>query len=171
MATVDRRTAAIAFCGSLVLGATAVTLLSGEGVGRQRAPSRGRGAWTSFGTVAVLGTHRHGSAETATQHTHEGGHEVWSDTVMAAVEIHNGSDRAILVSPGQFRLRVGSTGPTVSYYDSDRAPGVLEAGRTLRMWVSYLAPATGDLVLEYAEPGAAAPLTAAIGSASRQVTS
>jgi hypothetical protein len=87
-------------------------------------------------------------------------HDGWTDAVTTEVEVHNGSDRAVLVSAGQFRLRLGAHGPTVSYYDAERAVGVLGAGRTARMWISYLAPGdVTDLSLEYTEAGSGRPLS------------
>jgi len=74
------------------------------------------------------------------------------------VEVHNGSDNPIMVSPGQFRLRVGGTGPTVSPHRAGWSVGPLGPSETVSSWISYLAPPGAfDLWLEYAEPGATAP--------------
>lgn len=154
MNEVSRRTLLLTFAGSAICGAGAVALRAGA-PGRS-AVTRGRGAWTSFGSVAVLGAHQHPApAGLAQPHGHTGGrHAVWPNTVLAEVEVHNGTKRPVLLSPGQFRLRVGHDGPTVTYYDAERPVAALPAGMTERMWISYLAPSlAADLYLEYTEAG------------------
>jgi hypothetical protein len=177
MTNMDRRAAVLAFCGSVLCGATAVGFAARKT--RERTVTRGRGAHTSFGSVAVLGARQHAGVRHSGAHpvgahhpshgslSHENhdplsheNHDGWTDAVTAEVEVHNGSDRAVLVSAGQFRLRLGAHGPTVSYYDAERTVGVLGAGRTARMWISYLAPGDRtDLALEYTEAGAVRPLS------------
>jgi hypothetical protein len=165
MTTMNRRTALAATGGLLLSGAAGAWLTLGRG--SSGSPTRGRGRWTSFGTVTVLGADRlaGGAAHHATTHVHtvvDAGtlavHDPWRDTVVVDVEVHNGGREPLLVSPGQFRLRVGD-GPTVSLYDSDRPPGPVPAGSTTRMRISYLAPPPGDeLTVEFTEAGAVSGL-------------
>ena len=128
-------------------------------------PTRGPGQWTSFGTVVLLGWSRLALAGSA---SHEQGHQqeraasdtpvpsavhgAWTDAVMVDVQVHNGSQGPIELSPGQFRVRVDDGGPTVSLYRSDRPAGRLEAGSTTNLRISYLAPPPGAaLSLEFAD--------------------
>jgi hypothetical protein len=127
---------------------------------------RGRGSWTSFGSVAVLAAARDVRHDAAAHLHHDpaaaGGplaNRTWSTTVRVEIELHNGSDRPVLLSPGQFRLSLGTTGTTVSPYDAGRPVAAVPAGRTVRTWVTYLAPVEEtDLTLRYDDPGLARPL-------------
>ena len=93
-------------------------------------------------------------------------HGIWSETVLVGVEVHNGLDRPMLFSPGQFRLRVGADGPTVTAYDAERPPGGLEADSTLTTWVSFLAPEDADdLSVEFSDPEADDVLSLRLGQA------
>lgn len=153
--------------GALASGAAIGAVVAGSGTVRPaRVLSRGRGRWTAFGSVAVGAARRStlGASAAGTHAAHLGhtaeSHSTWSDTVRVEVEVHNGTERPVLVSPGQFRLRVGSTGPTVSPYQAGWPVGPLSASSTLSSWVTYLAPPGAvDLLVEYVEPGAAAPAT------------
>jgi len=142
-------------------------------VGRGKAPhvtSRGRGRWTGFGTVAVLAATRQDLVAVGAGAHHQHGvgnvpasHRTWSETIRVSVEVHNGTDKPILASPGQFRLRVGSAGSTVSPYDAGWSVGPLAASETVASWISYLAPpGNSDLWLEYAEPAGTGDLTFAL---------
>ena len=55
--------------------------------------------------------------------------------------------RAILVSPGQFRLRLGANGPTVAPYDSDIGVRELAPQQRVHATISYLAPTQGATAL------------------------
>ncbi len=91
-------------------------------------------------------------------------HGIWSETVLVGVEVHNGLDRPMLFSPGQFRLRVGADGPTVTAYDAERPPGGLAADSTLTTWVSFLAPEDADdLAVEFSDPEADDVLSLRLG--------
>ena len=151
--------------GTLATGVAARAWLGGDS-GARTSPTRGRGRWTTFGSVALLGWNRrpHATAAAATHHPRGGfsndglvnPHGIWSETVLVGVEVHNGLDRPMLFSPGQFRLRVGTDGPTVTAYDAERPPGGLAADSTLTTWVSFLAPRdAGDLTVEFTDPDAA----------------
>jgi hypothetical protein len=86
--------------------------------------------------------------------------------VLVGVEVHNGLDRPVLFSPGQFRLRVGADGPTVTAYDAARAPGGLPARSTLTTWVRFRAPEDAeDLAVEFTDPDATDVLSLQLGRA------
>ena len=175
MITMSRRSAFVALGGSALSGiATGAWFRRGPAVA---ASAAGRGA-PGTGAVAVLAARR-GTVGAAGGDGHGGhtgvgssGHHGWSGTVVADLEVHNPSRRPLLVSPGQFRLRIGRTGPTVSFYDSERAVGVLSAGASVRMWISYLAPPEAtELSLEYAAAGATAPVALPLSIAGSAVAS
>ena len=160
-----RRQTFLMLAGALTAGAGTIALIRAEGKSAV-AITRGRGAWTSSGTIAVLGFSRHlrtvghsgehvPSASTAVV-----GH-TWPVVLTAKITLHNGLNRPLLVSPGQLRLQVGSEGPTVSPLDAGFRAGPQAAGATLTTWVSYLTPDDErPLTLQYSEPGvlAAIPL-------------
>lgn len=143
-----------------------------NGPGESGSPSRGRGTWTAFGTVAVLGWSRHRHATDTAVHGHSehqgaqeadligGPHGIWPQTVVVQVEVHNGLDRPLLFSPGQFRLRVGEDGPSVTPYDTEGSAEGLPARSTRTTWVSFLAPQdAADLAVEFTEAGASRPMS------------
>lgn len=143
--------------------------------GARGAPTRGRGTWTTFGSVAVLGWSRHPHAGDASVHAHSrhggadqadligGPHGIWPQTVVVGVEVHNGLDRPLLFSPGQFRLRVGPGGPSVTPYDTEGAVESLPARSTRTTWVSFLAPQDAEhLAVEFTEAGASRALSTAL---------
>jgi hypothetical protein len=161
----SRRHVFLGVGGTLATGAAARAWLGGS-PGARTSPTRGRGPWTTFGSVALLGWNRHHHATAVVAPHHSGGpfsddglvnpHGIWSETVLVGLEVHNGLDRPMLFSPGQFRLRVGTDGPTVTAYDAERPPGGLPGGSTLTTWVSFLAPKqAGDLAVEFTDPDAA----------------
>lgn len=150
----SRRQVLRAACASGVAAAAGVPLWRAEP--GPRTLSRGRGTWTSTGSVALLGAvagaapapvHGHGAAE----------HSPWATALRVEVEVHNGSHRPVLLSGGQFRLRVD--GRSVTPYGVGRTPGAVEPGQTVRTWVSWLAPgAPAVAVVEYQDPMSDAPL-------------
>ena len=161
----------------VALGATGASAAAATVVlahGRSAPPTRGHGAWTSFGTVALLGWSRLALAAGAPGHEHEHAHAhapahvhgpaavavpvpsavhgAWTHAVVVDVQVHNGSRSPIELSPGQFRVRVDEDGPTVSLYSADRSYGALEAGSTSTLRISYLVPPPGpELSLEFAD--------------------
>ena len=171
----NRRHVFLGMGGTLATGVAARAWL-GADPGARTSPTRGRGRWTTFGSVALLGWNRHHHA-TAGVATHHPGHQfsddglanphgIWSETVLVGVEVHNGLDRPMLFSPGQFRLRVGADGPTVTAYDAERPPGGLAADSTLTTWVSFLAPQDADdLAVEFSDPEADDVLSLRLGGA------
>lgn len=181
--SINRRHVLLALGGSGALVASAVAGLgttSRDGAGPV---TRGRGAWTTFGSVAVLGStfwrgpagddaadeggrkaHDHGDHDNG-DHDHAGihasppiAHGSWQDTVIVDVEVHNGTGQPIWASPGQFRLRVGE-GPSVSFYDTEQGPLALAAGSAITSRISYLVPpGVRSLTVEFTDPEDGAPL-------------
>ena len=148
-----------------------------NGPGESSSPTRGRGRWTTFGSVAVLGWSRHRHTGDTSGHGHSqhhgteqaeligGPHGIWPQTVVVEVEVHNGLDRPLLFSPGQFRLRVGSGGPSVTPYDAEGSAEGLPAHSTRTTWVSFLAPQdAADLAVEFTEAGASRPTSTLLRS-------
>ena len=169
----SRRHVFLGVGGTLTSG-VAVRAWLGHDAGALRSPTRGPGRWTTFGSVALLGWNRRSHAATGID-TRHGGHDaaadgpvnphgVWTDSVLVGVQVHNGLDRPMLFSPGQFRLRVGADGPTVTAYDAERPPGGLPARTTLTSWVSFLAPPDADhLAVEFSDPEADGVLSLGLG--------
>lgn len=105
-----------------------------------RVATRGRGRWTRFGTVAVR----------------VAGHAPDDGLLVVDVEVHNGSDRPLLLSPDQFRLRSGS-GPAIPHRMAGWPEDHLAPGSTLHSWVGFRMPfGADDPWIEYQEPGAIA---------------
>jgi hypothetical protein len=129
---------------------------------------------TSFGSVTLLGSARvaaatagaHGAAHAATVAGRAADvpvgsrvHGAWTDAVVVDLDVRNDRTQLLGLSPGQFRLRVGATGPTVSLYSADRDAGVLATGAAARMRITYLAPPPDqELSVEFDDPGAGARL-------------
>ena len=154
--------------GGAVVSTAAVGALATGWGNFPRVTTRGRGRWTRFGTVAVLGATRQHLGAAGGHHQKAvsnlpAKHQTWSEAVRIEVEVHNGSDQPILVSAGQFRLRLGAGGMTVTPYNAGWPVGPLGPSETVASWISYLAPPGGaDLWIEYAEPGATAPQAFAV---------
>jgi len=97
-------------------------------------------------------------------HTHDGGvlpdsgwpqpaNFTWGDVVLLEVTLTNSRPEPVLFAPGQLRLKLVPSGITVTPQDFNRGPGVIAAGATERLWISYLAPHDAlDMELEYSEP-------------------
>lgn len=167
MSQISRRGLGTVLVGGALASGTAISLVvaGSDTVRPDRVLTRGRGRWTGFGSVSV-GTARRATltaSAVGAQHQNHSvhvpeEHRTWSDTVRVEMELHNGTERPILVSPGQFRLRVGSGGPTVTPYQAGWVVGPLSGSSTLSSWITYLAPpGASDMWVEYVEPGATAP--------------
>lgn len=105
----------------------------------------------------VLGAHRrvlagHGGPG---RHTAEAS---WPDVVRVRLRLLNVAATALLVSPGQFRLRVGeqlTVMPTAWAHE----PGPLGAGGRRVTWIDYRAPASTLLLgLEFTAAGRSRPV-------------
>jgi hypothetical protein len=151
-------------------GATGVAAVGAGALLNRAAPptSRGAGVWTSFGTVALVGWSRRslaGPVDHEAGHEHAGGdehtgsvlvpsavHGAWTDAATVDLRVHNGSQEPIELSPGQFRVRAGDEGMTVSLYSADRPAGPVPPGSTAALRIDYLVPPEGTaLALEFAD--------------------
>lgn len=154
MSELSRRSVVLMACGS----AASLAAVAVWNERRGGTLTRGRGAWTSFGSVAVLGSRReafvvtgHGGHAGDTRH---GGHAGGTDLVRVEVEVHNGRAAPLLFSAGQFRLRFGARGVTVTPFDVGEPPAAVAGRSTRRTWVSYLVPReVRDWQVEFTEAG------------------
>ncbi|MDQ0871078.1 hypothetical protein QFZ70_003551 [Arthrobacter sp. V1I9] len=64
----------------------------------------------------------------------------WADVVLLEVQLQNSGAVPVLFSPGQLRLKLGSTAVTVTHRDSDRTPGPVAPHTSEHLLISYLAP-------------------------------
>ena len=163
----------------LVVGGSAVSAL-GIALSRTRwsgRPLAGRPTPTSFGSVTVLASSRVGTSTAAGHRGTSAGaahaapgradavvasavHGAWTAGVVVDLEARNRLQRPVALSPGQFRVRVGGRGPTVSLYSSDLDAGSLEAGATRTFRITYLAPPPDRrLSLEFDDPGSQRPVS------------
>lgn len=169
MIQVNRRALLLVTGSGILTTAVAGRALLAQPLG----PTHGQGVRTSFGSIALLGwSHEalvpggaaHGAADPVGQGGHPTGavldrasrpvpsavHGSWTDAVAVEVEVHNGSRRPLGLSPGQFRVRVDSDGPTVALYSADRQAGPVGPGATTRMQIRYLVPPPDhEVSLEY----------------------
>ena len=170
MPELTRRQVLSATAGGLT--AVAVVGVTGHSALRVLVPALGHpdlSQATAFGRVAVLGARReHGSGPAGSHHGRNASgagsdhlapqHQPWTDILRAEIEVENLSRRPVLLSPGQFRLRVGATGPTVSLYEAGHRVLALAGGTVLTTWVGFLAPPEeSSFTIEYTEAGAAKP--------------
>ena len=165
MAGVSRRTAIVAAGGGAAsaVAAGVVLMRADTSVG----PIHGLAIATSFGSVSLRGSrlllapagvaqHEHGHAASGAL-VPSAVHGAWTDAVEVDVEVHNGLHAPMELSPGQFRVRVDGTGPTVSLYSADRDAGPVGPGSTTTMRIRYLVPPPAHgLSLEFADTGATA---------------
>jgi hypothetical protein len=126
---------------------------------------------TGGGTAAVFdGAPRleraahHEPASPATTHGHDDGavpdsgwpqpaNLTWGDVVLLEVELRNNLPVPVLFAPGQLRLKLLPSGVTVTPQDFNHGPGVIAAGATEQLWISYLAPHDSlEMEVEYSDP-------------------
>jgi hypothetical protein len=157
---------------------------------------RGGPVRTSFGSVAVLGSSRVGTATGGGSHGGPGSgvaaeaathpvlaqtgaalsadapvgsavHGAWTAGVVVDLEVHNRLRGPVELSPGQFRVRVDRGGPTVSLYSSNQDAAPLEPGATRTLQISYLAPSPDrQLSLLFDDTGSRSPVD--LGPVGRQ---
>lgn len=160
MVELSRRQMVLAACGSAMVVAVA-TLRAGNPDGT---PTRGRGTWTRFGSVAVLSAARRAHSAGHAGQSVAGAHQSEVDLFWVDVEVHNGLGRPLLFSPGQFRLRLGPRGATVTPFDAGATAGALTGGSTLRTWVSYLVPrGASELRVEFTDAAPSGAITVPVG--------
>ncbi|WP_461190151.1 hypothetical protein [Arthrobacter sp. Z4-13] len=76
----------------------------------------------------------------------------WADVVLLEVQLQNAGAVPVLFSPGQLRLKLGSTAVTVTPRDSDRNPGPIAPHTSEHLLISYLAPRNSpELELDYSD--------------------
>jgi hypothetical protein len=76
----------------------------------------------------------------------------WADVVLLEVQVQNAGAVPVLFSPGQLRLKLGSSAVTVTPRDSDRDPGPIAPHSSEHLLISYLAPRSSpELELAYAD--------------------
>ena len=172
----SRRHVFLGLGGTLTTGVAARAWLGG-GSGSGRSPSRGRGKWTTFGSVALLGWNRQRHDTMSAAIRHGGGHQGGIKRTTAG-EPARGLDRdragrgrgAQRPRPTDAVL-TGAVPAAGGCRRSDRdgvrhraATGALPAGSTLTTWVSFLAPkGADDLAVEFADPDAADVLALRLG--------
>lgn len=136
------------------VGGTWLARLGGDG-GRTQPLSPAGNA--SFGNVAVV-SWTSGPRPAAANPVDHGGHSsapagtpmdspgkdssdgLWTDQITLMAVLTNSSAGAVLVSGGQFRLRIGADGPTVTPYEVSSAFTTVPPGSTETLVISYLAP-------------------------------
>ena len=83
----------------------------------------------------------------------------WPDVVRVRLSVFNVAAAAVLLSPGQFRLRVADH-LTVMPTAWEHGPSGLAAARHLTTWIDYRAPAaSGPLRLEFTAAGRSEPVS------------
>jgi hypothetical protein len=76
----------------------------------------------------------------------------WADVVLLEVQLQNAGAVPVLFSPGQLRLKLGSSAVTVTPRDSDRNPGPIAPHSSEHLLISYLAPRDSpELELDYSD--------------------
>ncbi|MDQ0869428.1 hypothetical protein QFZ70_001901 [Arthrobacter sp. V1I9] len=76
----------------------------------------------------------------------------WADVVLLEVQLQNAGAEPVLFSPGQLRLKLGSSAVTVTPQDSDRNPGPIAPHSSEHLLISYLAPRDSpELELDYSD--------------------
>lgn len=164
MSGISRRSALVAACGSLV-SAASVGAWMVSGWVHDTVPAHARRIRTSFGSVQVVASRWEAGTGPATgepAEPSEAAAAAWSDRVVVLVEVRNETRQPVRVAPGQFRLRVGSQGPSVDFLRAEPHGGTVAPGRMLHLLLTF--PASRESTsfgLEYWDPGAGAPLVTA----------
>jgi hypothetical protein len=83
----------------------------------------------------------------------------WSDVVRVSLRVSNVAGWPLLVSPGQFRLRVAGLSVMPSAWQ--HGPAALMSGGTRTGWIDFRAPSRADVFdLEFTPAGRLQPVTA-----------
>ena len=154
---------ALALAGAVI----SFTVLAGgprHGAVTSLAPAPGWHASASFGPLTVESVERGADRGHAGAHAFEPGTGD-SDVLRVDVRLDNRLDRAVVFSPGQFRLRVRGARGTISAIDPLRTPGSIGPGESLTEPLAFLVSSRlTDLTLEFADLGAPRPLSIRLGS-------
>lgn len=164
MSGISRRAALVAACGSLA-SAASVGAWMVSGWVHDAVPSHARRIRTSFGSVQVVASRwEAGARPTAGEPAEPSGvaAAAWSDRVVVLVEVRNETRQPVRVAPGQFRLRVGSRGPSVDFLRAEPHGGTVAPGRMLHLLLTF--PVAGESTgfgLEYWDPSSGTSLATA----------
>lgn len=161
MSGISRRSALVAACGSLASAASVGAWMLSGWV-QDTVPAHARRIRTSFGSVQVVASRWEAGARPAAVEPADPsgvGAAAWSDRVVVLVEVRNETRRPVRVAPGQFRLRVGSQGPSVDFLRAEPHGGTVAPGRVLHLLLTF--PGSQESTsfgLEYWDPGAGTSL-------------
>ena len=128
------------------------------------APAPSWHASASFGPLTVQSVERGADRGHAGAHAFEPGTS-GSDVLRVDVRLDNRLDRAVVFSPGQFRLRARGARGTISAINPLRTPGSIGPGKSLTQPLAFLVSSRlTDLSLEFADLGEPRPLSIRLGS-------
>lgn len=157
MSGISRRAALVAACGSLA-SAASVGAWMVSGWVHDTVPSHARRIRTSFGSVQVVASRWEAGARPTAGQPAEGSDvaaAAASDRVVVLVEVRNETRQPVRVAPGQFRLRVGTQGPSVDFLRAEPHGGTVAPHRVLHLLLTFpVAQESTGFGLEYWDPGA-----------------
>jgi hypothetical protein len=158
---ISRRSALVAACGSLASAASVGAWMLSGWV-QDTVPTHARRIRTSFGSVRVVASRWEAGARPVAGEAADRSPvdpASWSDRVVVLVEVQNETRQPVRVAPGQFRLRVGSRGPTVDFLRAEPHGGTVAPGRVLHLLLTFAVSQQGTTFgLEYWDPAAGASL-------------
>jgi hypothetical protein len=129
----------------------------------ETAPAQVRRIRTSFGSVLLVASRWEAGPGLAGAAAPGESEAVWLDRVVVLVEVRNQSQQPVRIAPGQFLLRVGRQGPTLTFVGAEPYGGVIAAGRILHLRLTFLTPSqSSPLGLEYWEDGGEVSQVAAL---------
>ena len=162
MSQMSRRSALLATIGGMASAASVSAWLV-RGWVDETAPAQGRRIRTSFGSVLLVASRWEAGPGLASAATAGESEAVWLDRVVVLVEVRNQSQQPVRVAPAQFLLRVGRQGPTMTFVGAEPYGGVIAAGRTLHLRLTFLTTSqSSPLGLEYWEDGGQVSQVAAL---------
>ena len=124
----------------------------------------GAGTATAFDGAPRLERAAHHEPASPATHGHDDGtvpdsgwpqpaNLTWGDVVLLEVALTNNLSDPVLFAPGQLRLKLLPSGVTVTPQDFNHGPGLIAAGATEQLWISYLAPHDSlEMEIEYSDP-------------------
>lgn len=102
---------------------------------------------------AVPATHGHDDGAVPDSGWPQPANLTWGDVVLLEVALTNNLSDPVLFAPGQLRLKLLPSGVTVTPQDFNHGPGIIAAGATEQLWISYLAPHDSlEMEIEYSDP-------------------
>ncbi|MGZ8743552.1 MAG: hypothetical protein ACXWXO_11585 [Nocardioides sp.] len=164
MSGISRRSALLATIGGMASAASVSAWLV-RGWADETAPAQGRRIRTSFGSVLLVASRWEAGPGLAGATSSGESEAVWLDRVIVLVEVRNQSQRPVRIAPGQFLLRVGQQGPTMTFVGAEPYGGIIAAGRMLHLRLTFLTPSQfSPLGLEYWEDGGQVSQVAALAA-------